>query len=269
MTDEWLWRRRSNRDVVDGVANLDAFTEEGQRQVLAELRRRGLPDPRPEGTRVEPPPPPPPAAPDPWRPCPQCGASSRAGSVFCEQCGAGLAPGAGVAAAGERSGVPEAPAPSAAHLKRQSVTLTVLLTFLTAGIYYPCWFLARKRAINALGGEALGTGVFVVAIVLFAVSVPVAVSAASLAETDPERSQALDLAARSVQLVASLLMLFQCFKVKRIFEQYLRPRRARDVTGRESVLGPFAFVATFLFQIYYLQYVINTRFDHDREEPAL
>jgi hypothetical protein len=42
---ERIWREKSDEDLLDAAAELDQFTEEGQRVIRAELRRRGLEDP--------------------------------------------------------------------------------------------------------------------------------------------------------------------------------------------------------------------------------
>ena len=47
----------------------------------------------------------------------------------------------------------------------------VVLLFVTAAIYVPCWFLLRRRGINSLNAnEKLGVSPFVIAIVLLAVT---------------------------------------------------------------------------------------------------
>lgn len=42
---ERIWREKSDEDLLDAAAELDQFTEAGQRVIRAELRRRGLEDP--------------------------------------------------------------------------------------------------------------------------------------------------------------------------------------------------------------------------------
>ncbi|RPJ71045.1 MAG: hypothetical protein EHM24_13655 [Acidobacteria bacterium] len=42
---ERIWREKSDDDLLDAAAELEGFTEEGQRIIRAELKRRGLEDP--------------------------------------------------------------------------------------------------------------------------------------------------------------------------------------------------------------------------------
>lgn len=42
---EKIWREKSDEDLIEAAASLSDFTEEGQRAVRAELKRRGLEDP--------------------------------------------------------------------------------------------------------------------------------------------------------------------------------------------------------------------------------
>ncbi len=42
---ERIWREKSDEELLDAAAELDQFTEEGQRTIRAELKRRGLEDP--------------------------------------------------------------------------------------------------------------------------------------------------------------------------------------------------------------------------------
>src|SRR5688500_11993613 len=56
-------------------------------------------------------------------------------------------------------------------LPRQRIWVMVVLLFVTAAIYVPCWFLLRRRGINSLNAnEQLGVSPFVIAIVLLAVT---------------------------------------------------------------------------------------------------
>src|SRR5262245_58824785 len=40
-----------------------------------------------------------------------------------------------------------------AGLKRRSVLLMIVFTLITLGIYYPCWFLMRRNAINSMNAN--------------------------------------------------------------------------------------------------------------------
>jgi hypothetical protein len=55
-----------------------------------------------------------------------------------------------------------------------------------------------------------------------------------------------------ISLTAGIVLLIQCFKVRRIFQQHFNDHLGRNIS--------FSGVATFFFQIFYLQYKVN-RFD--------
>jgi len=146
-------------------------------------------------------------------------------------------------------------------LRKTPVLLTILLTFITLGVYYPCWFLSRLDAINSLlSREKLGRGVFVFAVLLAGISILLNAGAGVL-EGLGEGSRNPDLIGmvgslvafdRFISLTAGVLLLIQSFKVKRIFQQHFNEHLNQNVA--------FSSLATFFFQIYYLQYKIN-RFD--------
>jgi hypothetical protein len=63
MTDlERIWRERNDPLLLEAAENLDDYTEEGRRVILAEIARRGLKMPRAEQGEEEPPDGPAPAA---------------------------------------------------------------------------------------------------------------------------------------------------------------------------------------------------------------
>ncbi|HEY4911031.1 MAG TPA: DUF4234 domain-containing protein [Methylomirabilota bacterium] len=135
--------------------------------------------------------------------------------------------------------------------------LLIFLSFITVVIYYPVWFLRRRSALNGLRSrDKLNTGVFVVAVVLFSVGLLLMLVAGAL-EGFGEGLERLDLLAVSkglegfaqfLNLVAGIALLIQSFKVRRILTEHLT-----SVGQPRSISG----VATFFFQILYLQYKIN------------
>jgi hypothetical protein len=93
----------------------------------------------------------------------------------------------------------------------------VLLLIVTAGIYYPSWFLLRRDGINSLNAnEKLGTLPFIVGIVLFVVIFVLDIISTTTA------SESADVGSRIVQFAAGILLLIQCFKVRRILEAHLQ-----------------------------------------------
>jgi hypothetical protein len=143
-------------------------------------------------------------------------------------------------------------------VKKTPVILTIIFTFITGGIYYPCWFLTRRDQINALHSqEKIGKGVFIFGIVIFSISLFLALVSGFLEGMGEELGTAEFLAmAKGVDTVDTLLslvvgitLLVQCFKVRRIFRNHLNDHLGRNIS--------FSGLATFFFQIYYLQYKIN------------
>ena len=131
-----------------------------------------------------------------------------------------------------------------------SVILLIFLTVITAGIYYPVWFLTRRNAINNLQSkEKLGFGVFVFAIVVFSISLFVTLlfgAMEGLAEGIGEmklmlKAKVLDLFSIILDLVAGITLLVQCFKVRRIFNEHFNVHLQRGIS--------FSGVATFFFPI--------------------
>jgi hypothetical protein len=78
MTDaEQIWRAKSDDEILEAAQDLSEYTDDGERIIRAELRRRGLPEPgRPIGA------------------CPRCGRSIRPNHPGdeCGQCGEPLPP---------------------------------------------------------------------------------------------------------------------------------------------------------------------------------
>jgi putative signal transducing protein len=55
MTDiDHIWHDKSDDELIEAADNLSDFTEEAERVIREELRRRGLPEPQPEPPPVEP-----------------------------------------------------------------------------------------------------------------------------------------------------------------------------------------------------------------------
>jgi hypothetical protein len=143
-------------------------------------------------------------------------------------------------------------------IKKTPVILTIIFTVITGGIYYPCWFLTRRASLNSLTTkEKLGKGVFIFAIVIFSISLLLSFVIGFFEGIGEElgdidfllTSKMLDTIDRIISLVAGITLLFQCFKVKRMLQDHFNQHLGLNL--------PFSGVATFFFQIYYLQYKIN------------
>lgn len=138
------------------------------------------------------------------------------------------------------------------ELKKTSIILMIILTAVSAGIYWPIWFLTRRSAINTMQArEKLGSGVFVLAIVLFVISLLIALASGVMEELGDKLLLAKGLGAFSgiLHAVAAAAVLVQSFKVRRIFNEHFNAHLQQGIS--------FSGVATFFFIIYYLQYKIN------------
>lgn len=165
--------------------------------------------------------------------CSKCKQENADTATFCSACGAPLS------------------------LKKTSVILLIVLTVVTLGIYYPVWFLTRRNAINNLQSkEKLGSGIFIFLIVLACVGFPVDLMwvvmelfAERLSEIGLLLSKGLDLFSNILSVVWWIILLVQCFKVRRIFKEHFNVHLQKDIS--------FSWVATFFFWIFYLQYKVN------------
>jgi len=142
-------------------------------------------------------------------------------------------------------------------LKRRSVVIMIVLTIVTAGLYAAIWFFRRRTAFNRLNSPKklqLWPLLIFTSYLLIDLAIAFASGSAPPAETIGGRAA---LVLTLVRLPVGILMLWQCFTIKDILEDHL--------AGPEDDLSHPLFVErvtlsglmTFLFQIFYLQYVIN------------
>mgnify|MGYP005865705369 CR=1 FL=1 len=143
-------------------------------------------------------------------------------------------------------------------VKKTPVILTIIFMIITAGIYYPCWFLTRRDHINALHSrEKIGKGVFIFGIVIFSISIFLVFVSGFLEAMGEELGMSefllmameVDFVDSLLSLVVGITLLVQCFKVRRIFRDHFNGHLGRNIS--------FSGWATFFFQIFYLQYKIN------------
>ena len=168
-----------------------------------------------------------------------------------------------MASLGERDAVAAAPAgvEPEAKFKKTNVVGVILLSFITGGIYFPIWFLRRREAINRLRSpEGIGWAAPFAATVAFSLGLCAAFAsgfagAMGLREAVGE----LFASARVLAMVGAVLILFECFKVRRILLDHLRAQSSGIFSSSVALERDTSFsgVATFFFGIYYLQYKIN------------
>ncbi len=178
--------------------------------------------------------------------CSKCGKENADTATFCSACGNSLStqtPAIQASAGGLSQADQE--------LNKSSVMLIIFLTVITAGIYYPVWFLKRRNAINSLQSkEKLGSGVFIFAIVVFSISLLLAFVSGMIEWLgDMYTAKGIDAFSLILDLVAGITLLVQCFKVRRIFSEHFNTHLQRGIS--------FSGAATFFFQIYYLQHKMN------------
>ncbi len=148
--------------------------------------------------------------------------------------------------------------PTTHTIKKMPVILTTIFIIITMGIYYPCWFLTRREALNSLNtGEKLGKGVFIFAIVMFSISVLLIFVIGGLegiGEAFGNRdfilaSEMVDVVDQIILFVAGITLLVQCFKVRRMLREHFNDHLGQSVA--------FSGVILFVSQICYLQYKVN------------
>ena len=122
--------------------------------------------------------------------------------------------------------------------KKMHVAWFVVLTFITGFIYYPVWFLRRRKALNALQSvKKLGSGWLIYAMIAFSLNI--------LLSDEPEAHDG----AGTLASIALIGLMVQAFRVRRILEDHLTA-----VSGRNVELSG---AATFFFGAYYLQHKLN------------
>jgi len=140
-----------------------------------------------------------------------------------------------------------------------------LLTLLTAGLYAPIWFLIRRRALNNLHSKQK-LDVFPVAVALAALiaSLCLTVLAGLKGGSWVEVKSAFPTLRPGILLVVGLILIVQqCFKVRRILLEHLAPREEGMFSAgiRMQHEELFSRTGTFLFGIFYLQHKINGMLD--------
>ena len=153
-------------------------------------------------------------------------------------------------------------------LKRRNVVLMIAFTLITLGFYYPLWFLRRRRALNQLDSpRKLRLWPFVLAAAFFVVSFVVGFAAAP-GTVEQTFGQGPALLLSIIELGVGILLLVQCFIIKDILEDHLAGPEDAVATPLMSRSASLSGLATFFFQIYYLQHVINREIVDPQSTPA-
>src|SRR5262245_9951710 len=146
---------------------------------------------------------------------------------------------------------------SSTGLKRRSVLLMIVFSIVTFGLYYSIWFLRRRSALNRLDSpRKLRLWPFVVFIAWFVVQFIVGLATASrpLGQVIGEGPALLF---NLVRLAVAILAWVQSFFTKDILEDHLAGPGNDVPNPLFADTVKLSGLMTFLFQIFYLQYVIN------------
>jgi len=151
----------------------------------------------------------------------------------------------------------------AGPLADASIFAMCLLTFLTAGLYLPIWFLSRRKALNRLHSqEKLGPWPLAVALAACVASVLLPILGSIKYGSWEEAENAFPPLHPFVLLVAAIIIMVQCFKVRRILLDHLAPREGMfSAAIRLQHEALFSRMGTFFFGIFYLQHKINGLLD--------
>lgn len=172
--------------------------------------------------------------------CSRCGKENPDEATFCNACGNRLFSQTTI----DKETSPTL-SPSTPELKKTNVLLLIFLTFITFGIYSPIWFLKRRKAINNLHSKKkLGSAVFIFIIVVQ--SIGLLYFFIALTGEMPEMSREAE---RGIDVLIAIPLLVQSFKVRRIFHDHF----SIYFKGGPRLSG----LATWFFQIFYLQHKIN------------
>jgi hypothetical protein len=136
-----------------------------------------------------------------------------------------------------------------------------LLTLLTAGLYVPIWFLIRLRALNNLhSNEKLHVLPATVALAALVASLSIPFLGSFKWGSWVAAENAFPGLHPGILLVAGLILVVQCFKLRRILLDHLAPRQegmfAAGIRMQHEEM--FSRMGTFVFGIYYLQHKINS-----------
>jgi len=150
------------------------------------------------------------------------------------------------------------------RLEDSSVSGVFLLSFLTGGIYQPIWFMNRRKALNNLHSpEKLGVGALSVALAGFIASASLPIVGSFIWGSWVNTENALGPVHPLILLMAGIIMVVQCFKVRRILLDHLGPRRegmfAASIRFQNDDL--ISRMGTFFLGIFYLQHKINGLLD--------
>ncbi len=133
---------------------------------------------------------------------------------------------------------------AAPELKKTPVVLTIFFTIVTLGLYFPYWFLSRRKALNHLAPEDDDVNLVTFSLVgLYAISFGAGLYQGLAFETADALSPGFETIMRWLNYAARIVTIIAGFRVKMILEGHYPER-----------LSAFG---TFFLSVFYLQYRIN------------
>jgi len=136
------------------------------------------------------------------------------------------------------------PRDAASELKKTPVVLTILLAFVTLGLYFPYWFLSRRKALNHLAPEDDDVNLVTFSLAgLYAIGFGAGLYQGLILETGDALSPSFYTMMRWINYASRILTIVAGFRVKMILEGHYPERLSA--------------VGTFFLSIFYLQYRIN------------
>jgi len=165
---------------------------------------------------------------------------------------------------GQPQSAARAPSEQPEPLADAGIVGMCLLTLLTGGLYQPIWFLSRRKALNALHSREK-LGVWPIAVILAAVVASLSITIISSLKWGSwvTVENAFPPLLPFILLVAGILLMVECFKVRRILLDHLAPQQGGIFSAgiRLQHEELFSRVGTFFFGIFYLQHQINDMLD--------
>lgn len=150
------------------------------------------------------------------------------------------------------------------RLEDSTVFGTIILAFITGGIYVPIWFMLRRNALNNLNSSEkiglIGPAVALAGYIsLFMLSIIDAFMNLNMAQPD----NPLVAIPPAILLVSAIIVVIHYFKVRRILLDHLAPQHTGMFSAgirlqQDDEISP---LGTFFLGIFYLQYKINRLID--------
>lgn len=168
--------------------------------------------------------------------CPHCGRGNTNTRDVCGYCGKALRPLPG--------------------LRKMSLLRLIVLTMITLGVYWPVWLYTSRHAINTLRSqEKLGDGAVLFVVASYGIALVLGFSSGLLAGAgDVDTAELLASLSSMFNVMYAVTLLVQSLKVRRILAAHFNTHLSR--------------IATFFFQIYYLQHSINRLLQEDTTTDA-